>query len=98
MINERNKIKEMHEKYEPLRRIRAGNQAVVPKIERETPDIISAYGSDLSQDHISKLESSTKTLKMKQKHLAELDDEISVQCDMEEIKKEVEESTVVNAK
>ena len=73
MINERNEIEETHENYKRLRRIRAGNRAVVTKIEREAADIINAYGSNLSQDHILKLESCTKTLKTKQKHLAELD-------------------------
>ena len=71
---------------------------MVTKIEREAADIINAYGSNLSQDHILKLESCTKTLKMKQKHLAELDDQILAQCDLEEIEKEVEESTEVSSK
>ena len=47
---------------------------------------------------ILKLESCTKTLKMKQKHLAELDDQTLAQCDLEEIEKEVEESTEVSSK
>ena len=71
---------------------------MVTKIEREAAAIINAYGSNLSQDHILKLESCTKTLKTKQKHLAELDDQILVHCDLEEIEKELEESTEVSSK
>ena len=98
MINGRTETEGTYENYERLKRIRAGNRAVVTKLEREAADIIKVHGNNVSEDHISKLDSCTTTLKTKQKCLAELDDQILAQCDFGEIEKEIEESTEVSAK
>ena len=73
--------------------MRGGHRAVVTKYEKEVNGIIRSHGNDLSSDMFAKLESIMATLKLKQKQLSKLDVEIVAKCDMEDIEKEMVESS-----
>ena len=93
MSLETERVEQTDGNYERLKKVRAGNRAVVTKFEREAGIIIRDHGNSLTTDLIAKLDLISIALKRKQTYLATLDEEILAKCKTDEIEKEIEEAT-----
>eukprot|EP00794_Sanderia_malayensis_P005885 gene5885-6574_t len=82
---------------ERLMKIRGGNRAVVTKIEREANEVIRIR-NPMNFEMTAKIEAMVKSLQAKQKLLMALDSEILDKCDIDDVDKEIEETTDTNLK
>ena len=93
------------EQLKRLIQIRRGNRSVITKLENEVSATISnisssqtASSSATKANLTAKIESISTSLRQKQQYIKELNDQIIEQIDVQQIEKEIEETTVWDSK
>ncbi len=83
---------------ERLRKIRGGNKAAVTKLERDAQLYLKENPETLNDEIKTKVSTVLISLKDKKKYIEELNDKILDRCDLDEIDREVDETTEIGTR